>query len=544
MSAKGKDLEDSVFPAPVETQDDDEIRKVQVQDEDEAGKFLGEHDVGLIASTAIEEDYKALVRKIDKRILPLLFGTYALQCIDKSCLGYASVFTLSGDLGLVGKEYSWLASLFYFGYLICEYPTTLLSQKFPIGRFVGIAIVSWGSVLIATAGARNFAGMAVLRFILGGFESLITPTFILINGMYYTRKEQVLRTGVWACANGFGSMVGGIIAFGMGHVNAGVPGWKWIFIMNGLLTVFWGILVTLLLPASPMQAKFLTENERVLAVHRIRANNTGVLNREFKWRQAVEALNPFKDPQGLLLFLTVFCNEVLNGGFGAFGTLTIKSFGFTSLQSTLIYIPQGFINMVCIFFGGWLAARLPNARIYVCIGMLVPTFIGLLLQIVLPRSNVAGLLVGVYMFPPFATSLFICLSLPGVNSSGYSKRITLSSYAFFGYALGNISGPFMVKTGETPAYRSVFIADIICIILQGIFLTLLRLYYVRENRRRDKLLAEGQEQNLPEDEFADKTDVELPGFRYVVSVPDLFTRSRLMNLISFDWIEVHRCEFW
>lgn len=50
--------------------------------------------------------------------------------------------------------------------------------------------------------------------------------------------------------------------------------------------------------------------------------------------------------------------------------------------------------MVCILFGGWLAQKLPNARIYVCIGMLVPTFIGLLLQIVLPRSNVAGLLIG------------------------------------------------------------------------------------------------------------------------------------------------------
>ncbi|KAL5329604.1 hypothetical protein ACEPPN_003119 [Leptodophora sp. 'Broadleaf-Isolate-01'] len=122
--------------------------------------------------------------------------------------------------------------------------------------------------------------------------------------------------------------------------------------------------------------------------------------------------------------------------------------------------------MVCILFGGWPAQKLPNARIYVSIGMFVPTFIGLLLQIVLPRSNVAGLLIGVYLFPTFATVLFICLSLPGVNSSGHTKRITLSSYAFLGYALGNISAPFMVKVGETPAYRSVSIADIICIILQ------------------------------------------------------------------------------
>ncbi|CAG9983350.1 unnamed protein product [Clonostachys byssicola] len=413
--------------------------KAYLSDQDEAGKvgsfrsskfdyhfvnacltqFLQNYDVASITASATDSDYSDIVRKLDRLVLPLLFGTYALQCIDKSCLGYASVFTLSKDLGLVGKQYSWLSSLFYFGYLVFEYPTTLLSQKFPIGRFIGVAIVLWGGILIATGGAQNFAGMAVLRFILGGFESLITPTFVLINGMYYTRKEQVLRTGAWACANGFGSMIGGIVAYGMGQVNAGVPGWK------------------------------------------------GILNRQFKWNQVQEALNPFRDPQGLLLFLTIFCNEVLNGGFGAFGTLTIQSFGFDSLQSTLIYIPQGFINMVCILFGGWLAQKLPNARIYVCIGMLVPTFVGLLLQIVLPRSNVAGLLIGVYLFPPFATCLFIVLSLPGVNSSGYTKRITLSSYAFFGYALGNITGPFTVKPGETPAYRSVFIADIICIGLQG-----------------------------------------------------------------------------
>jgi nitrate/nitrite transporter NarK len=84
----------------------------------------------------------------------------------------------------------------------------------------------------------------------------------------------------------------------------------------------------------------------------------------------------------------------LSGGFGAFGGLVIKSFGFDSLQSTLIYIPQGFINMICILFGGWIAQRIPNARIYTAIFMLVPTLVGLILQLALPRSNVAGLLTG------------------------------------------------------------------------------------------------------------------------------------------------------
>ncbi|KAJ7676304.1 major facilitator superfamily domain-containing protein [Mycena rosella] len=353
------------------------------------------------------------------------------------------------------------------------------------------------SVASCRCGLYKFSGMVVLRFLLWRFRA---PTFVLIIGMYYTKRAQVLRTGVWASANGFGSMVGGIITFGMGHLNTGISGWKWIYVINGLITVLWGVVVFFYLPTSAMDAgSFLTLEERALAIHRIRKNNTGILNRQIKWNQVKEALNPLQDPQGILLFLTIFCNE------------------------TLIYISQGFINMVSILFGGWLAHRLPNARIYVSIAMLVPTFIGLLLHrrsahlVLIPCSTLAKFSVfPVYLFPPFATSLFICLSLPGVNVSGYTKRATLSSFAFLGYALGNISGPFMVKVGEVPAYRSVFIVDIICIILQGIFLALLRIYYVRDNARRDKLAAAGEVQNRPEDEFADLTDKQLPGFRYVL----------------------------
>ncbi|KAJ7451533.1 major facilitator superfamily domain-containing protein [Mycena latifolia] len=487
--------------------------------EDAAAKFLRDVDVESIAAKATDETYRALVRKLDRRLLPILFITYALQCIDKSCLGYASVFTLISDLGLHGKQYNLLSSCFYIGYLAFEYPTTLLSQKFPIGRFIGLAIVIWGGILMATAGAHNFAGMAVLRIALGAFESLITPTFILINGMYYTRTEQVLRTGAWACANGFGSMIGGIIAFGMGQIdNTSLPSWKYIFIMNGALTMCWGVYVYFFLPTSPMAATgFLTVEERALAIYRIRGNKTGILNRTLKWNQVREALNPLEDPQGILLFLFIFCNEVLNGGFGAFGGLVIKAMGFSSLQSTLIYIPQGFINMICILFGGWLAQRFPNFRLWTCILMLIPTFIGLLLQIVLAEDNVAGKLVGVYLFPPFATSLFVGLSLPGVNASGYSKRMTLASLAFAGYALGNIAGPFMLKTGEHPAYHTGFTTDIICIVIQGILLFALRMYYVTCNKRRDAAKVAGEKQSIDETAYWDLTDKDprMQGFRYV-----------------------------
>lgn len=103
----------------------------------------------------------------------------------------------------------------------------------------------------------------------------------------------------------------------------GIPGWKvgyarifcadmqWIYIINGIITCLWGITVFLLLPPSPMKASFLTDEEKVLIIHRIRANGTGIIARKRKWYQTWEALNPWKDPQGTLLFLTIFCNEIL-----------------------------------------------------------------------------------------------------------------------------------------------------------------------------------------------------------------------------------------
>lgn len=83
-----------------------------------------------------------------------------------------------------------------------------------------------------------------------------------------------------------------------------------------------------------------------------------------------------------------------SGSFGAFSGLTIRSFGFDGLQTTLIQLPMGLINMICISGGGYLTMKIPSSRIYVAMAMLIPTFIGLLLQIVLPRSNIAGLLTG------------------------------------------------------------------------------------------------------------------------------------------------------
>lgn len=111
-------------------------------------------------------------------------------------MAYSAVFGIREDLHLTGYQYSLLGSLFYIGYLVAEYPMAYLSQRMHIGKFLGGIIFIWGGVLMSTALAHTFSHIAAIRFILGLFEAALTPSFIMITGMWYTRAEQPFRMGI------------------------------------------------------------------------------------------------------------------------------------------------------------------------------------------------------------------------------------------------------------------------------------------------------------------------------------------------------------
>lgn len=97
---------------------------------------------------------KKLVRKIDRMILPYLAVCYAFFYIDKTTLSYAAIFGIREDLKLHGNQYNWLSSIFYFGFLAWAFPTNLLMQKLPVGKYLGANIFLWGVFLMLQAAAK------------------------------------------------------------------------------------------------------------------------------------------------------------------------------------------------------------------------------------------------------------------------------------------------------------------------------------------------------------------------------------------------------
>ena len=136
-----------------------------------------------------EEDAR-VKRKVDWMILPYLAVCYVFFYVDKTTLSYAAIFGIREDLNLQGTQYSWLSSIFYFGFLAWAFPTNFLMQRLPIGKYLGFNICLWGVFLMIQAAAKNFAGLAALRAFAGAAEACADPSFMLITSMWYKVGER------------------------------------------------------------------------------------------------------------------------------------------------------------------------------------------------------------------------------------------------------------------------------------------------------------------------------------------------------------------
>ncbi|EHK99658.1 putative Allantoate permease [Glarea lozoyensis 74030] len=102
------------------------------------------------APTPITEEQSVAVRnKIDRHLLPLMCALYGLNYVDKVAMGYAVLFNFRQDLGLVGTDYSWASSMFYFGYLAAQYPANYILQRYQTARILSISVITWGILMLA-----------------------------------------------------------------------------------------------------------------------------------------------------------------------------------------------------------------------------------------------------------------------------------------------------------------------------------------------------------------------------------------------------------
>ncbi|KAK8091638.1 major facilitator superfamily domain-containing protein [Apiospora hydei] len=435
---------------------------------------------------------RRIVRRIDTRLMPLLFVTYVFNFMDKTILSSASVFGLKQDTHLRGQDYAWVSSVFYFGYFAWAYPTTLLVARLPVGRYLAANTLFWGAVVALTAACSNYGGLLAVRFLLGVAEATVSPALMFVTSTWYTRDEIPTRTGIWFAGNSVGGIVSSFLAFGIGHIrkdddNAVGP-WRWMFIILGVATFLWGFVVFWLLPDRISSARFLTPDERRWAQDRVVVAGTGKTDFETAWRwdQARECL---VDPKTWFVGSLCLLCQIPNGGTQNFANLVLVSFGFTNLQSTLINIPYSVLTIAAISGTGWLAGRFRSLNCALAALIVLPPVVGSALigkRDALPHGVA---LFGYFLLSTGPAALPLLLSLVQVNFRGVTKKGTMTALVFVAYCTGNIVGPQLFREAEAPGYATAFRAIMVCYALVVCLSLGLRGYLQWMNGRRER--AEG-----------------------------------------------------
>ncbi|KAH8427376.1 uncharacterized protein LDX57_005089 [Aspergillus melleus] len=430
------------------------------------------------------KDATKILRKVDRRLIPILFFTYMLNFMDKTILSSASVFGLIDDTNLVGQQYSWVSSIFYFGYFFWEAPTNLLIPRLPVAKYLTVNTLFWGAVVALTAACVNYGGLLAVRFLLGVAEATITPAFMFITTSWYTRDEIPMRTGIWFSGNSIGGLVASLLAYGVGHIPGPLSPWQWMYIILGVATFLWAVILFLFLPDSISSARFLTPPERTLMTHRVLIAGTGRTEKTtWSWPQTRECLI---DPKTAFLFSLACLTQIPNGGTQNFSNLVITSFGFTPLQSTLLNIPTSLISAATIAVTGWIASRYRNATCLLLLGITMLSITGS--AIIYARRHVprGGQLFGYFLLATGPGALPLIMSLVQANYKGVSKKMCMTALMFVAYCAGNIAGPHLFRTSEAPVYQTSFRAILVCYIIAGVLAVALRGYLGWLNRRRDE----------------------------------------------------------
>jgi MFS family permease len=205
---------------------------------------------------------------------------------------------------------------------VVEYPTNWIIQRVPIAKYLSINIILWGSVLALHAACPNFASLIAVRTLLGIFEAVCQPSFLVLSSMWYKRSEQAQTVTYWYMMNGAQQICGGLLAYCFSLIKTSpLKSYQALFITYGCFSILWGIFVFLWMPDSPMRAKCFSEEDKKLMIERVRTNQTGIQNKKFRSEQVKDALT---DPQTWCYCLIQICTTLPTSGLGAFAGIIIK----------------------------------------------------------------------------------------------------------------------------------------------------------------------------------------------------------------------------
>ncbi|EJF55809.1 MFS general substrate transporter [Dichomitus squalens LYAD-421 SS1] len=477
---------------------------------DESAASVEQREAGF-ESKFTAEDERRLVRKLDCRIMPIACIMYLFAYLDRTNLGNARLQGLPQDVlhgDPTGVLFDWVNSAFFFSYILCQIPATIVSKLLPPRAWLGCAAVGWGICSVLMSTAFNFPGLIVARVGLGVFEAGFGPGIPLYMSFFYTKEEMGMRMAYWFGFAAVAGAFGGLIAFGIQHVHAAVANWKLLFVVEGIPTVLIGLLSILILPNRPEETSMFNEKERELALERA---NRGLKSDTGRVVNKSHIKAAFKDWRIYAAGVMYFGANCALASISAFLPTIIKTFGFTNALAQLLTVPPYAVAAIFLCLNSYISDRLQSRGPFVA-GVSALAAIGYVILLAVPENVHARYFATFCIVSGTYTTIGVIIAWFAHNLGSETKKATgIPMYMAIGQC-GSVLGSHLFPSTEGPRYIKGFAVTCALEFLAAIVAIVLTVNYRLENKRRDR--EHGKPILNATVDTSDLAD-QAPDFRYV-----------------------------
>ncbi|RFU35009.1 hypothetical protein B7463_g1318, partial [Scytalidium lignicola] len=456
---------------------------------------------------------RKLVWKLDMYLIPWLCILYLLAFLDRTNIGNAKIDGLEKDLHHMSTgKYNAALSMFFISYSIFEPLTNVLLKKLRPSIFIPIIMVIWGACMTSMGYVENWSGLMTARWFLGLAEAGLYPGINYFLSCWYKRSEFGVRAAIFFSAAAVSGSFGGLLAAAIVNLDGrnGRPGWAWIFIIEGIVTIGFGLLSFFMVHDFPDTATFLSETDRARVIRRLKEDmQSSAEHEEFKMDYFWAAVKDYKMWLGMFIYMGA---DMPLYAFSLFLPTIVAEMGYTSTKAQLLSVPPYACAAVLTIAVGFYADRTRRRGLCnIVVSLLGVAGFAMLLGSQKPHVKYAGTFLGALgIYPCIANTIsWISNNIEGV----YKRGIVLGFAIGWGNLNGIVSSNIYYQSPKfTVGHATIMGYMIVCLFGGSILTTILlrRENAARLSGKRDHLI-----QGLNEKQIEALGD-QRPDFLYTV----------------------------
>ncbi len=401
----------------------------------------------------------------------------------------------------------------YVPYILAELPSNLILKKIGPRILIPTLCTSWGVVTILQCEARNFGGFVACRFFLGLCEGGLFPGIVLYLSGFYRRHELQVRIALFFSAASLSGAFSGLLAAAIQQMDGirGIRGWQWIFILEGLFTVCFGLFSYAMLPNSPESVMTFSTKHKEHCLRRLQSDANLFESEKVTLRKV---LSVFKDMHVLLIGAILFSNGVCLFGLAYFSPSIVQAMGYSNTRTQLMTVPPYAVAFVLTMITAYIADRYRqrgiSAFVTTCLALVGAAMMLTGRSIAVRYVALILLLTGIYATAPCLISW-----VPN-NTAGHVRRATAVAFAFVSTSSGGVLSTWIYPKSSAPYYNlgARFNLALIVITLVGLVAQVCLLRWLnREKEARRAEILSGLEDMSYEEQFEVLGDKH-PSYQY------------------------------